>query len=217
MLRGSVLTSRWLRCVLKKVCMENKVRHLLAQITALESELRTTLHEQEHRMFYQLDGKRIRFEGKIRSVHRNLKRSIFRWIVTDRPQNLLTGPVIYSLVIPLSLVDLCVTCYQAVCFPVYRIAKVRRDDYFVYDRQHLEYLNFFERFHCTYCAYANGLVAYMSEIVARTEQYFCPVKHARKILGSHTRYTRFLAYGAAPGYHAKLEQFRRALEREAKK
>jgi len=197
--------------------MENRIRQLLDQIAALENDLLTALHEQEHHMFYQLDGKRVKFEGAIRSAHRKMKRGIFRWIVTDRPQNHLTGPIIYSLIIPLALVDLCVTFYQAICFPVYRIARVRRADYFIYDRRHLEYLNFFERFHCTYCAYANGLVAYMCEIVARTEQYFCPIKHARKVLGSHARYARFLAYGEAADYHSKLEQFRGALAREIKK
>jgi hypothetical protein len=197
--------------------MEDSVRNLLAQIKALEDDLRTALHEQETRMFYQLDGKRVKFEGAIRTAHRKAKRSIVRWIVTDRPQNFLTGPVIYGLVLPLALLDLCVTLYQSICFPVYGVAKVKREDYFVYDRQHLEYLNWFEGFHCTYCAYANGLVAYMSEIVARTEQYFCPIKHARKILGSHARYERFLAYGEAADYHAKLEQFRRALAREKEK
>ena len=197
--------------------MENKIRNLLAQITALENDLRTALHEQETRMFYQLDGKRVQFEGAIRAAHRKAKRSILHWIVTDRPQNFLTGPIIYGLIIPLALVDLCVTFYQMTCFPVYKIAKVPRADYFIYDRRHLEYLNGFERFHCNYCAYANGLVAYVTEIVARTEQYFCPIKHARKVLGSHARYARFLDYGEAADYHVRLEQFRRALAREIKK
>ncbi|RQW78495.1 MAG: hypothetical protein EHM79_21465, partial [Geobacter sp.] len=93
----------------------------------------------------------------------------------------------------------------------YRVAKVRRADYIVLDRQHLEYLNFIEKFHCTYCAYASGLSGYVAEIVARTEQYFCPIKHARKILGTHSRYARFLDYGEAADYEAKLEEFRVAL------
>ena len=197
--------------------MENKIRHLLTQIAALEHELRTVLQEQETRMFYQLDGKRIKFEGTIRAAHRKVKRGILRWIVTDRPQNNLTAPIIYSMIIPLLALDFFITFYQATCFPIYRIAKVRRAEYFVYDRWHLHYLNSFERLHCTYCAYANGLIAYASEILARTEQYFCPIKHARKILGSHERYARFLAYGEAADYHAKLEQFRLALERARKK
>ena len=75
------------------------------------------------------------------------------------------------------------------------------------DRFHLRYLNLFERFPCAYCEYANGLLAYAVEVAARTEQYFCPIKHARKLLGSHARAQRFLEYGDATAYHARLEAF----------
>lgn len=88
---------------------------------------------------------------------------------------------------------------------------MRRGDYIVYDRQHLEYLNFIEKFHCTYCAYGTGLLAYISEIVSRTEQYFCPIKHARKVLGVNSRYARFVGYGQGDNYAAQLEGFRNAL------
>jgi hypothetical protein len=54
----------------------------------------------------------------------------------------------------------------------------------------------------------------MAEILARTEQYFCPIKHAHKILGTHARYNRFLDYGEAEAYEAKLEAFRVALGKE---
>lgn len=154
--------------------MDNKVRNLLAQITALESDLRTVLHEQKTRMFYQLDGKRVKFEGAIRKAHRKLKRGISRWIVTEQPQNNLTGPIICAMAIPLALLDVYITFYQAVCFTVYKVAKVQRAEYFVYDGRHLEYLNVVERFHCTYCAYATELVACVSEIVARTDSTFAP-------------------------------------------
>lgn len=194
--------------------MDQRIRELLDQITALEGELRVALHEKEERLFYQLDGKRVEFTGSIRAAHRAVRTSIFHWIVTDRPQNFLTAPIIYGMIFPLLLLDFCVTLYQAICFPIYRVAKVKRSDYIVIDRQHLSYLNFFERLHCTYCAYANGLLAYGNEITARTEQYFCPIKHAHKILGAHTRYDRFLAYGDAADYHARLEQFRGALKEE---
>ena len=158
--------------------------------------------------FFQIKGKRVEFENSIRQTHRKLKQNFFRWLVTNRPQNLITGPMIYSMIVPLAILDLFVTLYQALCFPIYKIAKVKRANYFVYDRQHLDYLNFIEKFHCTYCAYANGLIAYATEIVARTEQYFCPIKHARKMLGTHTRYANFLAYGEAENYQQALEKFR---------
>jgi len=111
----------------------------------------------------------------------------------------------------MAVLDIFVTLYQALCFPIYGIAKVRRGDYIVFDRHQLGYLNFIERFHCEYCAYANGLIAYAAEITARTEQYFCPIKHARKILGTHSQYARFLEFGDSAEYHAKLEAFRLAL------
>lgn len=109
-----------------------------------------------------------------------------------------------------------ITLYQACCFPIYGIAKVSRADYIVMDRQHLGYLNIIEKFHCTYCAYGTGLIAYISEIISRTEQYFCPIKHARKMLGTHARYKEYLGYGYgdADDYEVKLEAYRLALGKE---
>ncbi|MBI3283964.1 MAG: hypothetical protein HYZ65_03810 [Burkholderiales bacterium] len=139
---------------------------------------------------------------------------MFRWLVFRRPRNLITMPVIYSMIFPLLMVDLCITLYQAICFPVYKIAKVKRADYIVLDRHHLAYLNIIDKFHCTYCAYAVGMVAYITEIIARTEQYFCPIKHARKVLGSHARYKYFLDYGDAADFEKRLEAFRVALAQQ---
>ncbi|MDO9371835.1 MAG: hypothetical protein Q7U07_04500 [Gammaproteobacteria bacterium] len=194
--------------------MEDRIRQLLNQITALEGDLQTALHEHEASALYQLKGKRVEFERSVKEAHRRLKVGFFRWLVAVRPQNFLTAPVIYGMIIPLVLLDFCATLFQAICFPVYRIAKARRSDYIVFDRQHLEYLNAIEKLHCAYCAYANGLIAYICEIIARTEQYFCPIKHARKMLGAHSRYARFLAYGEAADFHKKLEEFRAALAQE---
>lgn len=159
-------------------------------------------------MLFTIRGKRIQFEAGIHQLHQRLRRNFLHWLVTDRPQNLITGPVIYGMAIPLAVLDFFITFYQATCFPIYGIAKVLRADYIVFDRHQLGYLNFIERFHCEYCAYATGLVAYATEITARTEQYFCPIKHARKVLGVHGRYARFLDYGNSADYHAKLEEFR---------
>ena len=191
--------------------MNDRINHILIQMAALEAELRTAVHDQESRMFFQIKGKRVEFERTVQQAHRKLKTNFFRWLVTNRPQNLITGPLIYGMVIPLLLIDACVSFYQWACFPIYGITKVRRGDYLVFDRRHLGYLNFIEKFHCTYCEYGNGLMGYMSEILARTEQYFCPIKHAHKILGTHSRYNRFLDYGEAQAYEAKLEEFRVAL------
>lgn len=191
--------------------MNENIRRLLDQISALDAELRQALQAQEADALLHLKGKKVEFESAVRQAHQQLKKGLFHWLVTYRPQNLLTGPVIYSMALPLALLDLCVSVYQATCFPVYGITKVRRKDYLVFDRQQLGYLNIIEKFHCTYCAYANGLLAYTTEIVGRTEAYFCPIKHAKKVLGAHAHYARFLGYGQAQNYEEELEKFRVAL------
>lgn len=199
---------------LLECAMNDKIRRILNQITALEDELRATLHEQEGRLRYQIEGKRIEFEHAIKDAHLKLKRGVFRWFLSIPPQNFLTAPIIYGMVVPLALTDLCVSFYQLSCFPVYGIPKVRRSEYIVFDHQHLAYLNIFEKLHCLYCSYASGVLAYAREITARTEQYFCPIKHARKMLSAHRRYAAFLDYGEAKDFHDRLNEFRAQLAQE---
>ncbi len=192
--------------------MNEKISQIVAKMAALEDDLRAAVEEQESKVLFHIQGKKVEFESSARAAHRKLKTNFFRWLVTNRPQNLLTGPIIYGMIVPLLLIDLLVSFYQWTCFPIYGVKKVRRADYMVFDRSQLEYLNFIEKFHCSYCAYGNGLMSYMAEILARTEEYFCPIKHARKILGAHSRYRRFLDYGDAQDYHARLEAFRVGLK-----
>ncbi|MBI3187340.1 MAG: hypothetical protein HYZ31_05625 [Gammaproteobacteria bacterium] len=194
--------------------MNDKVRKLLQQISGLEDELRAALLAQKGRVSYHIQGKRIAFECAIREAHQKLKVGIFRWLLSIPLRNLLTAPIIYSMIVPLVLTDIFVTIYQVSCFPVYGIPKIRRKDYITFDHQHLAYLNIIEKFHCLYCSYANGLIAYVREITARTEQYFCPIKHAQKMLGTHHRYPMYLEYGEADDFQVRLDQFRSALAQE---
>ena len=197
--------------------MKDRIRQIVDQIAALEDELNTALQEHGDRLIYQLEGKRVVFEKTVKDAHRRVKMGVLRWIITERPQNFITMPIIYGMSAPMLVLDLFLGFYQWSCFSVYGIRKVKRGDYLVLDHQHLAYLNFFEKGHCMYCSYAVGLMAYATEIIARTEQYFCPIKHARKILSAHTRYASFIAYGEAENYHAKLEGFRKELGRERDK
>jgi hypothetical protein len=128
---------------------------------------------------------------------------------------ILTAPVIYSVFIPLLFVDAWASLYQAICFRVYRIPQVRRSQYVVIDRNHLAYLNWIEAFNCVYCGYGNGALAYVREIASRTEQYWCPIKHALRVSDPHQRYYEFLEYGDAEGYRARLDLFRERLRQDA--
>jgi hypothetical protein len=197
--------------------MNDRMRQLLEQIVALEEELRSELQAQQSRWFYHIVGRRVEFEQAVRETHRRLKVGIFRWLATVRPQNYLTAPIIYGMIIPIVFFDLCLMTYQLTCFPIYRIARVRRSDYIVFDQRHLAYLNWIEKLDCLYCSYGNGLMAYAREVFARTEQYFCPIKHARRVRGTHERYAKFIDYGDAEDLHRKFEELRVALIREGEK
>ena len=124
------------------------------------------------------------------------------------------SPIIYAGWIPFLLMDLFVTLYQAICFPVYRIPKVRRSDYLVFDREGLPYLNAIEKFNCFFCSYGNGVAAYTREVAARTEQYWCPIKHARRIRNAHDRYPRFFDHGDAEAFRQGLARLRRQYDDE---
>lgn len=190
--------------------MNARIDHLLQQIRQLEEELRAELSQRSQVIGFTIKGRRVEFERSIKQAHKKLKYSLWRWLGI-RPINIITMPIIYAMIVPLVLIDVLVSFYQYSCFPIYKITLVKRRDYIVFDRHHLSYLNSIERWHCVYCAYGNGVVAYIREILARTEQYFCPIKHANKVLGTHDRYQSFIEYGDADNYHQRVEEFRQQL------
>jgi len=150
-------------------------------------------------------------EGRHAPIGR--KQSPLRFLIDSRPISLLVVPAVYSVALPLALLDLWTTAFQWTFFPLVGISRVRRRDYFAIDRHRLGYLNAIEKAHCMYCSYANGLIAYVREIAARTEQYACPIKHGRPIAAPHDRYRLFADYGDADGYRRELEGLRRSLGR----
>jgi len=194
--------------------MNAHVRSLLDRISALEQELSTELHHQGQRLDFRTLGSRVEFTPEVREAHRQQRMGVGRWLLQVRPRNLLALPFIYGMIVPLLLLDLSISLYQAISFPLYGIGKVRRNDYIAIDRHHLAYLNSIEKAHCVFCSYGNGLLAYAREITARTEQYFCPIKHSRAVSGTHARYARFLDYGDPTDFHARAERLRRELAAE---
>jgi hypothetical protein len=149
-------------------------------------------------------------------IHQSLPASSFDSSIRASAQathllTALTTPAIFALAIPLALLDLFVTAYQRVCFPVYGIERVRRARYFTLDRHRLPYLSALEKVNCTYCSYANGVLAYAREVTARTESYWCPIKHARPVRDPHGRYHTFAEYGDGAGYRRQGRALRRRL------
>jgi hypothetical protein len=181
---------------------------LASRIQTLEKELQAALQEKEQAFRYRwVKGKAI-FEKEVLSGHRDLKHGLASYILHSRILAVVTAPVIYIGVIPFGMVDLFLSFYQAVCFPAYGIPKVKRGDFVIFDRGHLKYLNLLERVNCAYCSYVNGICAYATEVAARTEQHWCPIKHAGRLRAPHSRYRHFLDYGDADRYSKEIEAVR---------
>ena len=196
--------------------MPNQIEVLIEKIRELEAELEIALANRAEELRLRiLDGK-IEYTNDILAAHRALKKSLLKYVLDSSPLKILTLPFIYGIAPPLVLLDASVTLYQFVCFPVYGIPKVNRKDYLVFDHSNLAYLNLIEKVHCAYCSYGNGIIAYAREIAARTEQYWCPIKHAKRIKAAHSRYNRFVDYGDAEAYHKKLGELRKDFDNEGK-
>ena len=191
--------------------MTSRIDDLLEHIARLERELEAEVDERRARWRYRIEAGRIRFEREVRLAHRRLKQSVPRFLRESSIPNLLTAPLIYSLVVPIALLDAWMSLYQTICFRIYGIARVRRSKYIVIDRQHLAYLNAIEKLNCMYCGYANGVFAYVREIAGRTEQYWCPIRHARRVRAPHEHYREFVDYGDAEGYRRRLIPLRNEL------
>ena len=140
------------------------------------------------------------FDRNARELPVRRQRSVAAYVRDARPGILATAPAIYSLLLPLAVLHAWVWIFERLCFPTYDLARVPHRRYFALDRHTLPYLNGLEKANCWFCAYANGVVAYVREVVARTEEYWCPIKHQRPLPEPHSRYDRFSDYGDAEGF-----------------
>ncbi|MBK6716970.1 MAG: hypothetical protein IPG57_18315 [Burkholderiales bacterium] len=185
--------------------MPPPIDDLLDRLQTLQDEI----EEEYRRKREELQQRRQALAGEFLRQQRRYKVGLWRFLRRSSLLVVLTAPVIYLGWIPFALMDLFVTLYQAVCFPVYKIPKVRRSDHIVFDRGELPYLNAIEKFNCFYCSYGNGVASYLREVAARTEQYWCPIKHARRVASNHSRYPMFFEHGDAEAFRQGLARLRR--------
>ena len=188
--------------------MTDDTTPILDKIRALESELEAAFAKRRAGLKFGMENGKAAFEEEMLRRHRELRKRLWPYVRDAHPLIIVTAPVYYAAILPFVFLDLAMTPCRAICFPAYQIPKVKRADYFIFDRHHLAYLNPLEKLNCAYCSYGNGLLAYAGEIAARTEQFWCPVKHARRAVAAHARYRDFAEYGDAEAYRAGVEALR---------
>lgn len=194
--------------------MSSTISELVDKIAKLENQLRSELEQQREEFKYRLEGTKVKFDEASLEAHRLLRVAVFPWLLSSKMRHILSIPFIYGMIIPIAFIDITITCYQHIAFRLYNISRVKRSKYIVMDRNQLSYLNAIQKFNCLYCGYGSGVLNYTREVVARTEQYWCPIKHARKVVGTHRRYRNFVAYGDAENYGSQLIKLRDELREE---
>lgn len=178
-----------------KKSMLPKNQQIAKKIEELNEMLKNEYLELSQKYGFSIEEKKIVFLEEMKKRNKQWKVPLWRYLIPREIRHILSLPFIYSMIIPIVILDFFISIYQFFAFPLYGIPKVKRREYIVYDRHFLDYLNLLQKVHCLYCTYVNGLLAYSVEIAARTERYWCPVKAARKPKWQHSWYGDFADYG----------------------
>ncbi len=117
-----------------------------------------------------------------------------------------SAPVIYGLIFPFVILDICMEIYQRICFPFYGLPIVKRSNYIVIDRHKLDYITWLDKLNCMYCGYINGLTIFILKIVGETEKYWCGIKHKSKNNFVHPKHHRYFSeYGNQVVFNKKYK------------
>lgn len=152
-------------------------QHSLDKLLELQQEIKTHIEQKVAELVANNDlAKRVKVPGGI----------------PIKVRYVLSIPFIYGIAVPAIIWHLGLEIYHQVCFRLYGIPLVKAGDYFIYDRQLLSWLNWWEKIHCIYCSYVNNLIRYSAEIGGRTERYWCPIKYYRRLNHAHSQYAKFV-------------------------
>ncbi len=189
--------------------MENKrIDEIVLQIKELEDELFEEFKKKEEQFFYRIENEKAKFQERVIKEGKSKIISSIQYLSSFPLGVILTIPFIWAMIIPIVMTDIFVSIYQAICFPIYKIPKVKRKEYVIIDRYNLFYLDRVQKINCWYCEYFNGVVAYVREIAARTEQFWCPIKHSKPLKETHSRYENFFDFGDFIKYRDEIENQR---------
>ena len=194
--------------------MSDKIKEIMEEIESMKIRLGEEIAQHEKDISYEIQNGYVRFEKEVLDKQKENMKNLFTWFRDIPLLHLLASPLVYAMVIPAIFFDIILFVYQQVIFRIFKFKFIKRSDYILFDRQYLGYLNSIEKLNCLYCTYFNGLMQYAAAIAGRTELYFCPIKHAKKVAYQHDYYDKFFSYGDEEKYQEKLETLRKKSQKE---
>ena len=175
--------------------MQSKINKIMEEIDKKTQELKLEYMNLMSKYNFSFENGRIKFTKDKTDSDRRKKEPFWDSILWITFRELLSIPFIYSMFFPVVFFDIFLFIYQQTAIRLYWIPLVKRSDYITYDRKELQYLNWIQKFNCLYCAYVNWFLSYAVEVAWRTEKYWCPIKHAKKMNWWHEWQKYFADYG----------------------
>jgi hypothetical protein len=174
--------------------MKSRINKILTEIEQKVKELKVEYSKLMENYKFSFLNWKIIFDKDKKASDKLKKRSFWYSITHTNLREFLSIPFIYAMFLSAILLDISLFIYQQTAMRLYWIPLVKREYYISFDRKELAYLNWVQKFNCLYCSYMNWLFSYAVEIGWRTEKYWCPIKHAKKIKWWHDRERCFADY-----------------------
>ena len=92
--------------------MPSQLDDLLDRLAHLERQVEEEVARAGKAWRYRIEAGRVRFEREVRQAHLRLRQGLPAFLRESNPLSLLTAPVIYSMVLPIALLDLWASMYQ---------------------------------------------------------------------------------------------------------
>lgn len=160
--------------------MKSKITLIFEEIDKKKYELKQEYLKMKDKYWFHFKWWKIVFNTEKVVENKKYKKSILNSIFNTTIKNILAIPFIYVMIVPAVFLDIFLFVYQQTAIRLYGIPLVNRSDYVVFDRRHLDYLNWIQKFNCLYCSYFNWLMSYAVEVAGRTEKFWCPIKSAMR-------------------------------------
>lgn len=179
--------------------MNVRLQELLQKKKSPEHESGAESQENAADLLYKRHGRKVLFADEVKASQASCAVPVMPLLREAALCNLLSAPLTWFCLLPLALLGQVVSCCRALCLPIYGILQVRRGVRIIMNRSRINSLNSREKINCACCSCLIGGIAFLQEVAGRTEQYWCPIKHARRIGSRHNRYAKLFEYGDAEG------------------
>src|SRR3989339_1684221 len=125
--------------------MNENIKEILEKISNLNKELSAKYAQLAEKYGFHFANKKVVFLEEFRKRNLKFRIPVWKYVFPRNFRHLLSMPFIYMMIVPVVILDIFVTVYQAFAFPLCHIPKARRSEFIIFDRRFLDYLNWIQK------------------------------------------------------------------------